>query len=179
MAGVIGMSGSGGRRPLDATIHLVPLIDLLCSLISFLLMTAIWAQISRLELKNGAGASESQAATPPEEQKMLLKVQIHDKGFAVIEQSSGAETQIPCREKKCWEIERRSDDKGLRREAVVSAYDYAKLEATLKTEKAKFTDQKNVAIVLGDNVPYNEMIKTMDTCLAVGLDGISLSGSVQ
>jgi len=178
MAGLIGMgSGRGGRRAVDAEIHLVPLIDLLCSLIAFLLMTAIWTQISRLELKNGADGPDSQPA-PTQEQKMLLKVQIHDKGFTVLEQSAGFETQIAClREPPCFRIEQQTDTKGLKRETVVSAYDYARLELTLKELRAKFASQKDVAIVLGDRVPYNEMIKTMDTCLAVGLDGISLSGS--
>ncbi|MFL5272425.1 MAG: biopolymer transporter ExbD, partial [Anaeromyxobacteraceae bacterium] len=42
---------SGGkrrRRSLDATVNVVPAIDLLSCCISFLLFTAVWTQISRL-----------------------------------------------------------------------------------------------------------------------------------
>ncbi|MBC7794793.1 MAG: biopolymer transporter ExbD [Clostridia bacterium] len=46
----MGPQHSGGRRPLDAELNLVPFIDLLCSLIAFLLMTAVWAQIAALEV---------------------------------------------------------------------------------------------------------------------------------
>src|SRR5512136_1402654 len=47
--------GGGGRgrakRPLDAVINVVPAIDLLACTISFLLFTAVWTQISRLQVQ--------------------------------------------------------------------------------------------------------------------------------
>lgn len=181
MAGMIGGGGGGGKRPVDVEIHLVPFIDLLCSLISFLLMTAVWSQISRLELKNGSDAPQEQQATPPpDEKKMLLKVHIHDKGFTIAEQSNDVEIQIPCTSptQECYKVEVKPDESGKPKPVLSSYFDYAKLQTTLEAEKAKYTNQKDVSIVLGDKIPYNEMIKTMDTCLVVGLDGISLSGTM-
>jgi biopolymer transport protein TolR len=179
MAGIIGAGGHGGKRPVDTEIHLVPFIDLLCSLISFLLMTAVWSQISRLELKNGSDAPPDQQTPPPEEKKMMLKVHIHDKGFTVVEQSTDVEIQIPCTSGgDCYRVELRANAQGKQVPELTSHFDYAKLQTTLETEKAKYTNQKDVSIVLGDKIPYNEMIKTMDTCLVIGLDGISLSGTM-
>src|SRR5688572_29259374 len=97
MAGVSVPGGKGGKRAVDVEIPLVPFIDLLSSLISFLLMTAVWNQVSRLELKNGSDSPEQQQQTPPpDEKKMQLKVHIHEKGFTVVEATNDVTVDIPC-----------------------------------------------------------------------------------
>lgn len=53
MAGGLDLGGSGavkGRRPLDAALNLVPFIDLMAVTIVFLIMTAVWTQVGRLQL---------------------------------------------------------------------------------------------------------------------------------
>ena len=50
MAGVnLDTGGSGGRRALDSDINMIPMIDLLMVTIAFLLVTAVWSQMSRIE----------------------------------------------------------------------------------------------------------------------------------
>jgi hypothetical protein len=50
MAGMLATGGGGrGRRALDTDINMVPMIDLLMVTIAFLLVTAVWSQMSRLE----------------------------------------------------------------------------------------------------------------------------------
>ncbi len=52
----IGPSGNGGRRrSLEADINLVPFIDLLSMCICFLLMTAVWTQLSTVQVKQANG----------------------------------------------------------------------------------------------------------------------------
>ena len=41
--------GKGGRRQLDTEINMIPMIDLLMVTISFLLITAVWVQSSRID----------------------------------------------------------------------------------------------------------------------------------
>ena len=41
--------GRGGRRSLDTEINMIPMIDLLMVTISFLLITAVWVQSSRID----------------------------------------------------------------------------------------------------------------------------------
>src|SRR5471030_1254391 len=41
--------GKGGRRSMDSEINMIPMIDLLMVTISFLLITAVWTQMSRIE----------------------------------------------------------------------------------------------------------------------------------
>lgn len=57
-------SGGGGRRPTNANLNLVPFIDLLSSLIAFLLMTAVWTQIDSLQSAS-AGAPSGGAPSQP------------------------------------------------------------------------------------------------------------------
>ena len=89
MAGVSvpNSGGARGKRSLDLEIPLVPFIDLLCSLIVFLLMTAVWSQIARLELKQGNAAppDPTQTATPEPDKEKDLRVELHEKGFTIVE----------------------------------------------------------------------------------------------
>jgi biopolymer transport protein ExbD len=50
MAGaLIGGGGRGGRRALDSDINMIPMIDLLMVTIAFLLVTAVWSHMQRLD----------------------------------------------------------------------------------------------------------------------------------
>jgi biopolymer transport protein ExbD len=44
-----GERGFGGRRALDSDLNMVPMIDLLMVLIAFLLVTAVWSSMARME----------------------------------------------------------------------------------------------------------------------------------
>jgi biopolymer transport protein ExbD len=59
----IASSGRGGRRALDATLNLVPFIDLLSCCIAFLLITAVWTTIARVDVAPAGGEGEG-AASP-------------------------------------------------------------------------------------------------------------------
>jgi len=48
-------SGKGGKKAMDAAINLVPYIDLLMTIMTFLVMTAVWTQIAALEVQNASG----------------------------------------------------------------------------------------------------------------------------
>src|SRR5512136_510612 len=87
-------SGGRGRsrRALDATINVVPAIDLLACTISFLLFTAVWTQISRLQAQSqGAGGPPPTA----EQQKQLqVTVALTEKGLTLTT-SAGMTAEIP------------------------------------------------------------------------------------
>ena len=51
MAGIDVGGRKGGRKRLDSEINMIPMIDLLMVTISFLLLTAVWVQNSRLTAK--------------------------------------------------------------------------------------------------------------------------------
>lgn len=58
MGGVNIASGGGGRRSTDSEINMIPMIDLLMCLICFLLITAVWSTMSRLN-------ADAQVPGPP------------------------------------------------------------------------------------------------------------------
>jgi biopolymer transport protein ExbD len=61
MAGVnVEGGGKGGRRTLDSEINMIPFIDLLMVTISFLLITAVWTHMARIN-------ADAQVPGPPRE----------------------------------------------------------------------------------------------------------------
>ncbi len=55
----------GGKKPLDAVINLVPFIDLMAVTIAFLIMTAVWTQVGRVEAgTSGGGVGEASPELP-------------------------------------------------------------------------------------------------------------------
>src|SRR5512133_3805092 len=88
--------GGGGKRrkkSLDATINVVPAIDLLSCCITFLLYTAVWTQVSRLQVQQlGTGAPEVEQT---EQQKQLIvTLAIGERGFN-LSTSAGLSLDIP------------------------------------------------------------------------------------
>jgi biopolymer transport protein ExbD len=86
MAGIDVGGGHGGRRSLNQELPLVPFIDFLLCLVMFLLVTAVWSQMARLN-------ADAQVPGPPnpdkdiEEQKKekTLHVEMHgDKSFNLV-----------------------------------------------------------------------------------------------
>jgi biopolymer transport protein ExbD len=80
MGGVdVGGGGKGGRRSLDSEINMIPMIDLLMVTISFLLITAVWTHMARIN-------ADAQVPGPPRpvevdkvEPEKHLHVEMRDK----------------------------------------------------------------------------------------------------
>jgi len=69
MAGVsVGSTGSGSRRSVDSEINMIPMIDLLMVTISFLLITAVWTHMSRIN-------ADAQVPGPPRPDQEIDKVE--------------------------------------------------------------------------------------------------------
>src|SRR5438309_4596746 len=129
-------TGKSGKKPLDAQINLVPFIDLLSCCISFLLITAVWTQLARMDVtQKGQGAAGSVDEKPPEP-TVNLTLYIDKDGYTFAK-STGENTPIPMK----------GDD-----------YDYAKLADTLKTVKDQYPDKNDIQIKADDAVIYNKII---------------------
>src|SRR5262245_2556773 len=68
----LGQGGKGGKKPLDTAINLVPFIDLMAVTISFLIMTAVWTQIGRLQVQNSGGEANPDDPAKPTVPVVLL-----------------------------------------------------------------------------------------------------------
>ena len=146
-------TGKGGKKPLDAAINLVPFIDLLSCCISFLLITAVWTQLARMDVtQKGQGAAGSTDEKPPEP-TVNLTIFIDKDGYTFAK-STGENTPIPMK----------GDD-----------YDYTKLADLIKEFKTAYPDKNDLSIKSDDAVIYNKIIKTMDVIISGGFHDVSLS----
>src|SRR5579872_7347150 len=86
-------TGKGGKKPLDASINLVPFIDLLSCCISFLLITAVWTQLARMDVTQKSKAPAGAVDEPPTP-TVQLTLFIDKDGYTFI-YSTGESTEIP------------------------------------------------------------------------------------
>jgi biopolymer transport protein ExbD len=70
MAGITALSDRNGRKSLDHQIPLVPFIDFLLCLVSFLLITAVWSQTARVAVDARLPGAPPSCCVE-EEEKML------------------------------------------------------------------------------------------------------------
>ena len=150
--------GGGGkrkRRPLDAIINVVPAIDLLSCCISFLLFTAVWTQISRLQAQQ-FGTPTEQAA---EQQKSLVVTLVVGGNGYLLSTSAGASVSIP-------PLGRGGDG--------LPVYDLKALADRLKQLKADYPDQAAVTVAAEDAVLYQDLVRTIDACVGAGLPTVSV-----
>lgn len=63
--------GGGGRKSVDSNVNMVPMIDLLISVIAFLLMTAVWVQTGVLQAAQPRNAPSPETSQPQEQQDQL------------------------------------------------------------------------------------------------------------
>ncbi len=145
-------SGKGGKKPLDAAINLVPFIDLLSCCISFLLITAVWTQLARMDVTQKSKAPSGAVDEPPTP-KVSLTLYINKDGY-VFSKSTGESTPI---------------------EMKGEEYDYAKLAETMEKAKRDHPDQDDITIKSNDSVVYNKVVKTMDVVISAKFPNINLS----
>lgn len=150
-----GGGGDGKKKSVDFELNLVPFIDLMSAMISFLLITAVWTQVAKIDVKQTPNLpSEDTPPPPPDEEKLSLTVLIKATGYSI--SKKGAVVK---------EIEMKGED-----------YDLVTLKETLKQIKAEHPENEDVQVTCEDKVPYQELISVMDACLEHDLQGISVAG---
>jgi biopolymer transport protein TolR len=155
--GAMPEAGGKKRRSLDATVNVVPAIDLLSCCISFLLFTAVWTQIARLQAAPvGAGIPDVQP-----EKSLTVTVTIGEKGY-VLATSAGAAVEIPAVS---------------RAQGGEVQYDLRALEDRLKKLKGEFPDQAAVTVAADDGVLYADLVHAIDACVGAGLTNVSVMGA--
>lgn len=78
MAGIDTGGGHGGKRATNHEIPLIPFIDFLLCLVAFLLVTAVWSQMARLNAD--ARVPGPPKDEPPEEQKKEKQLHVEMRG---------------------------------------------------------------------------------------------------
>jgi len=150
----LGTGGKGKKKPLDTAINLVPFIDLMAVTISFLIMTAVWNQINRLQVSQSGGPSSSD--TPPEVKTLPLNLLISERGFTI--SSGGSSLDIPkingayifCH--------------GSGKDLIDEKCEDTTLVGALKKIKAEVPEQRNITVQCEDGVKYQDLVRVIDVC---------------
>jgi biopolymer transport protein TolR len=144
--------GKSGKKSVNADLNLVPYIDLLTCMVAFLLITAVWSQLARLEAHQ-KGQGQAGEDTPPEKVFKLV-VLVNDSGFNLV----ADQDQQP--------IPKKGD-----------SYDYEKLGDELKKIKDTHADKTDIQVASDDSIKFEVLVKTMDTALSSRFPDISLIDS--
>lgn len=153
----MGTSSKGGKKPLDAMINLVPFIDLMAVTIVFLIMTAVWTQLGRLQVSNsGQSASESE---PPPTTLQPITLLITEKDLKITVGSSALDPLPITR-----------DTKG--------NIEIEKLMIKLRELHNQQPDQAAITLSTEDNVKYQDLVRLIDTVVKDGANPLFPSVSV-
>lgn len=94
MAGISVESGSsGGRKSVNAELMLVPMIDLLMVTVAFLLVTAVWSQMARVETSANVPGQNNVEPTPEQAPPRRLHVRAKEDGRYELTWQSGKQVQ--------------------------------------------------------------------------------------
>lgn len=91
MAGVNVSASGGGRRSLDAEINAVPMVDLMMVTISFLLITAVWSHMARLDATTAVPSSDPAPPVENDARPKTLEIEAKADRF-VVSWKRGAQT---------------------------------------------------------------------------------------
>jgi biopolymer transport protein TolR len=143
-----------GRSP-NVELNLVPFIDLMSVLITFLLITAVWSQVSMIQLGSSLYAKKSDdkpQPPPPPLADIPLRVDVKEMGFRIIVGSEKYE--IP----KAGQV-----------------WNWAGLVDRLKQIKSKYPEKNDGVITVDESLAYENLITGMDTMIQNGFQNISVS----
>jgi biopolymer transport protein TolR len=143
----------GGKKSVDFVVNLIPTIDLLSVLISFLLMTAVWTQLARINTDQAV----SRNTTPtPEEKEKIKNLNLLLTEDELVMNITG--------EKPPTRVSRTPEDKYVREARM-----------NIKELKERLAENPKITLAAEDNVQYKSIIQLMDVCLDVGLSAITVA----
>jgi biopolymer transport protein TolR len=145
-------SGGGGRKKTFEP-NLVPFIDLMSVLITFLLISAVWTQVSMIQIGSSiySKRSDDKPTTPPPMADVVLKLEIRNNNYIL---TAGKDiVTLPM---------------------VNGEFDDAGLLVNLKKIKEKFPAKLDGSIAMADDLPYERLIHSMDSFLQAGFPKISV-----
>jgi biopolymer transport protein TolR len=136
---------------MDAEVNLVPFIDLMSCCICFLLVSAVWTQVAKIDVKPAPNLP-SDAPPPPE----TVKLTVHLRGNGYFLSDGKNNVELP-----------KAND----------VYPIKDLAEKVKLLRQAYPDVTAVTVMSDETIKYKELIAVMDLCLKEGLADISVAGS--
>jgi biopolymer transport protein TolR len=144
-----------GRRARNVDLNLVPFIDLMSVLITFLLITAVWTQVSMIQIGSSLYGKKSDSQPPPPvlpHAGVVLKVDVKAAGYVLTVGKQLINLPIQA-----------------------GVYDDSGLMAQLQRVKQLYPEKVDAVVAVEDALPYNQLIKAMDNLLQSGFSAISIA----
>jgi biopolymer transport protein TolR len=151
------VDGNSKGRNVNVELNLVPFIDLMSVLITFLLITAVWSQVSMIQLGSSIYGKKNEQnkeppPPPPPHADIPLRLDVKVDGFRLVVGTQ--RFQIP---------------------KASTGYDAEALAGYLKKVKADYAEKVDAVITVDDEVAYEFLILGMDTLNQNGFPSISVS----
>ena len=148
---------SGGRgRSTNFELNLVPVIDLMSVLITFLLISAVWTQVSMIQLGASFASPKDpnqEVITPPPLEDLVLRLDIKATGYVLY---VGKDVRaIPM---------------------LNGEYDKEALEADLNKVKQVYPDKGGMKMAIENEIKYEHVVSAMDLGLRAGFAPELLTG---
>ena len=146
--------GSGNRRESSFDLNLVPFIDLMSVMITFLLITAVWTQVSMIKLGSSLYGKQNTDDTPPPPPRadVVFRVDVKEMGYRVL-----------IGERK-FEVPKINDE-----------YDKVELKKKLEDIKQAYPDKVDAVITMEEQLKYDFLIQGMDILLQAGFPAVSVA----
>jgi biopolymer transport protein ExbD len=153
MGGVnVGDGGHGGKKSVDSEIPLVPFIDLLLCCIMFLLVTAVWNKLARINANQQQPGRDAQIDQPQEEHIRLF-LQVKNTGY-VLAATDGTNIEVP-----------KAGDE----------FDVSGLREKLRERRQQEPNRRDLIVAPEDGVLYEDVVAAMDIVVGEGSEDMCLS----
>lgn len=145
---------SGGGRQTNVDINIVPFIDLMCVCIIFLLVTAVWTQVSMIQIGSSVYSKRTEATPeePPIRPEVAFRMDIVNAGYVLTIGKN--KMTIP---------------------KINGAFDDASLARELQSLRTQYPDKKDAVISVSEELTYDDLIHGMDMLLTEKFEEISVA----
>lgn len=145
-----------GDRSANMDINIVPVIDLMSVLIVFLLITAVWNQISMIQLATsiyGKKSDDQQVQEKkPDDIQIPLRLDIKTDSYVLV-----------------------FKDKATRIGFFEGKYDTKTLAEELRRIKEAFPNKQDIVISVDDEISYGSLVKGMDVAITEQFPMVSIA----
>lgn len=146
--------GKGNGRAASFDLNLVPFIDLMSVMITFLLITAVWTQVSMIKLGSSIYGKQNTDETPPPPPRadVPFRLDVKETGYRVVIGSNNY--VIP---------------------KVNNEFDKEELKKKLDDIKQAYPDKVDCVITMEEQLKYDYLIQGMDLLLSSGFPAVSVA----
>ena len=153
MGGIAVGGGHGNKKAVDSEVPLVPFIDLLLCCIMFLLVTAVWNQLARINANQQTPGQQAPLDQPPPEERVKLILQVQNTGY-VLASTAGDRIEVP-----------KTGDR----------YDVVELRNKLQERHRLEPNRRDLIVAPEDGVEYMFVVEAMDVVVGEGYPDMTLS----